>query len=251
MKLDLWLLDDAERPPEHSKLLTNLLNLWINPALEDLDDFGQLRPETRAAIFGARVRTDPSLLASADWAYVLRMIPHPDDKPPHTREADAERLVELQLHELAWCEREFDEWLVRTDEVMLESPASEEDVDFCVNLMARVDAMSRTAIAIAWLIDAHGSVSAPAARQYLDKFHRFMHGFSGSADRLLLAEELAWAIGQSFSPDVLSTGVAASEQIVAVASLPQPAREARESAVWFCEVYGTFEGCAIEAGAEN
>lgn len=251
MRFDLWLLDDAERPPEHSKFLTNLLNLWIGPALEDLDDFGRLRPATWAAIFGARARTDRSLLASADWTRVLQMVPHPDDKPPHTREADAERLAESQLRELAWCKRELDEWIVRCAAGLLESPASEEDVDACVNLVTRVDAMSRAAIAIAWLVDAHGPVPAPAARRYLGDLHRFMHGVSGSADRLLLAEELVWAIGHSFSPDVLSSGREAVAQMVATASLPQPAREARESAVWFSEVYGTFEGCAVEAGAEE
>lgn len=245
MKLNLWLSDRVDG----RKYIDKVLRSWLQPALDDLDDGGSLRPETAAALFGVKVRTASRLLRSPQWAEMLAMVPAADSLPPSTRESDCERLAKSQHFELAWCEREFEEWLTRSQAGLVPTPAECDDVDTCVQLVTRVDAMSRVSISMAWLLDSHGSVDAPMARQHLASLERFMARFSCHAEHLLLAEEILWATGRTFARRVLAPGLLALQQFGQLEALPQPLRQARQSAIWFAELYGSLEWRAVELGA--
>jgi hypothetical protein len=247
MRLNLWLSDRADG----RKYIEKVLRSWLQPALDDLDDGARLRPETAAALFGVKVRTASRLLRSPQWAEVFAMIPAADDRPPHTRESDCERLAKSQHFELAWCEREFEEWLARSQAGLVPTPAECDDVDTCVQLVTRVDAMSRVAIAMAWLLDSHGSIDAPMTRKHLVALERFMTRFSCHAEHLTLAEELIWATGRTFARRVLAPGRLGLEQLGQLEALPQPLRQARQSASWFAELYGSLEWRAVELATES
>jgi hypothetical protein len=214
----------------------NLVNTWLDTALDEIEEDGALSAITAAALFGVRLRSQDWLLDSEQWEQLLKQVPHPDDQPPATREADAAALARSLKPKLEYTVGLFEEQ--RRVWNLFGGKAPEQvsgyEVDRAVRLVDELDRLSLVTVYLAWLIDSEPRIDAPEAREINARIEWLLGQFGEDGDCLLLAEHRICAIRASVAHGVLSAETLLGiRQRRMLNSLIPHHRAARQSAMWF------------------
>lgn len=226
------LSDDEARAAD----IANLVDTWLEAALDEIEDAGALSALTIAALFGARLRSRDGLLLDDRWEQLLEQVPHPDDQPPATREADAAALASSLRPMLERAAAKLEEQHRLWDSLggVMPDEVHDADVDASVRLVDELDALSLVAVYLTWLIDTEPRIGAPKARAALAQVDSLLTQFGEHADCLPLAEHRICAIRASVAHGVLSAETMLSiRQRRTLDSLIPHHRAARQSAMWF------------------
>jgi hypothetical protein len=213
----------------------NLINQRLETALDEIENTGALSVLTIAALFGARLRSRDGLLDER-WGQLLEQVPHPDDQPPATREADAAALASSLRPMLERAAAKFEEQHRLWDSLdgVMPDEVNDADVDAAVQLVDELDTLSLVAVYLTWLIDTEPRIDAPEARAVLAKVESLLNQFGENAECLPLAEHRICAVRASVAHGVLSNETMLSiRQRLTLDSLIPHHRAARQSAMWF------------------